>query len=57
MPQPLGIDVEKTQWKIPSEFLLSIQGIIAINMIHIAPWDSIKSLFKEAGKYLNKGKF
>ena len=57
MPQPLDIDVEKTPWKIPSEVLLSIQGIISINMIHIASWNCTKSLFKEAGKLLKIGKF
>ena len=39
MPQPLDIDVEKIPWKIPSELLLSIQGIISINVIHIASWN------------------
>ena len=57
MPQPLDIDVEKTPWEIPSELLFSLQGIISINMIHIASWDCTKSLFIEAGKLLNDGKF
>ena len=57
MPQPLDIDVEKTPWKISSELLRSIQGIISINMIHIASWDCTKSLFKEANKLLKNGKF
>ena len=57
MPQPLDIDVKKTPWNIPSEIRLSIQGIISINMIHIASWDCTKSLFNEAGKLLKNGKF
>ena len=57
MPQPLDIDVEKIPWEIPSELLLSIQGIISINMIHIASWNCTKSLFNEAGKLLKNGKF
>ena len=57
MPQPLDIDVEKNPWNIPSDILLSIQGIISINMIHIASWECTKSLFIEAGKLLNDGKF
>ena len=57
MPQPLAIDVEKTPWIIPSEILLSQQGIISINMIHIASWNCTKSLFKESGKLLKNGKF
>ena len=57
MPQPLDIDVEKTPWQIPSELILSIQGIISINMIHVASWNCTKSLFIEASKLLNNGKF
>ena len=57
MPQPLAIDVEKTPWIIPSEILLSLQGIISINMIHIASWNCTKSLFRESGKLLKNGKF
>ena len=57
MPQPLAIDVEKTPWKIPSEILLSLQGIISINMIHIASWNCTKSLFRESGKLLKNGQF
>ena len=57
MPQPLDIDVEKIPWKIPCELLLSIQGIISINMIHIASWNCTKSLFNESGKLLKNGQF
>ena len=57
MPQPLDIDVEKIPWKIPSELLLDIKGIISINMIHIASWNCTKSLFNESGKLLKNGQF
>ena len=57
MPQPLDIDVEKIPWKIPSELLSSIQGIIAINLIHIVSWNCIKSLFSESGNLLKNGQF
>ncbi len=57
MPQPLDIDVEKIPWEIPSELLLSIQGIISINMIHIASWNCTISLFKESGRLLKNGQF
>ncbi len=57
MPQPLNINVEKIPWEIPSELLLSIQGIISINMIHIASWNCTKSLFKESGRLLKNGQF
>ena len=54
MPQPLNIDVEKIPWEIPSELLLSLQGILSINMIHVASWNCTKSLFMESGKLLKK---
>ena len=57
MPQPLDIDVEKIPWEIPSELLNSIQGIISINMIHIASWNCTKSLFNESGNLLKNGQF
>tara|TARA_B100000530_G_scaffold274924_1_gene187802 strand:+ start:340 stop:963 length:624 start_codon:yes stop_codon:yes gene_type:complete len=57
MPQPLDIDVEKIPWEIPSELLNSIQGIISINMIHIASWNCTISLFNESGKLLKNGQF
>ena len=57
MPQPLDIDVEQTPWIIPSEIILSLEGIISINMIHITSWNCTKSLFRESGKLLKNGKF
>ena len=57
MPQPLDIDVEKTPWKLSSELLRSLQGIISINMIHIASWECTTSLFNESGKLLKFGQF
>ena len=57
MPQPLDIDVEKIPWEIPSELLISIQGIISINMIHIASWNCTISLFNESSKLLKNGQF
>ena len=57
MPQPLDIDVQKTPWKIPLEFKPFIQGIISINMIHIASWECTKSLLSESGKLLKNGQF
>ena len=43
MPEPIEIDVNKRPWKIPSMLSESLQGIISINMIHIAPWSCTKS--------------
>ena len=57
MPQPLEIDVEKIPWKIPLRITNSLQGIVSINMIHVAQWSCTVALFRESGKILNKGQF
>ena len=57
MPTPLKIDVNERPWPIPSKIIKSLQGIVSINMIHIAPWKCTKSLFKEAGKILKNKQF
>ena len=57
MPQPLELDVENIPWRIPSNLLHSLQGIVSINMIHITQWSCTIALFKGAGKLLNKGQF
>ena len=57
MPQPLEIDVKKIPWKIPSILANSLQGIVTINMIHVAEWSCTVALFRESGKLLNKGQF
>ena len=57
MPKPLDLDVEKIPWEIPFDLVHSLQGIVSINMIHIAKWSCTIALFKEAGKLLKKGKF
>ena len=57
MPEPLKIDVKNTPWQIPSKVIDSLQGIISINMIHIAPWQCTESLFKESSKILKERRF
>jgi len=57
MPQPLEIDVEKIPWKIPLRLAHSLQGIVSINMIHVAQWSCTVALFRESGKLLSKGQF
>ena len=57
MPQPLELDVENIPWIIPSKFSQYIQGIVSINMIHVAKWTCTIALFKGAGKLLKKGQF
>ena len=57
MPQPLQLDVENIPWKIPLKLVHSLQGIVCINMIHVAQWTCTIALFKGAGKLLKKGQF
>ena len=57
MPQPLDLDVENTPWKIPLNFASSMQGIVSINMIHVARWNCTISLFRGAGELLKRGQF
>ena len=57
MPQPLDIDVEKSPWKIPLRLACSLQGVVSINMIHVAHWSCTLALFRESGKLLKKGQF
>ena len=48
MPQPLEIDVEKIPWKVPTRLARSLQGIVSINMIHVADWSCTIALFRES---------
>ena len=57
MPQPLALNVENIPWKVPLNLAHSLQGIVSINMIHVAQWSCTKALFRESGKLLKKGKF
>ena len=57
MPQPLNIDVENIPWKVQLKEAHSLQGIVSINMIHVAKWNTTKALFEGAAKLLNKGQF
>jgi len=38
MLQSLVLDVEKIPWEIPLKLAHSLQGIVSINMIHVAQW-------------------
>ena len=57
IPQPLVLDVEKIPWEIPLKLVHSLQGIVSINMIHVAEWNCTVALFRESGKLLKKGQF
>ena len=57
MPQPIALNVENIPWKIPLRLIDSLQGIVCINMIHVAQWTTTKTLFRESGRLLNKGQY
>jgi len=57
MPQPLDLDVENIPWKIPFNLANFLQGIVSINMIHVAKWTCTIALFEEAGRLLKNGRF
>ena len=57
MPPPLELDVEKVPWHLPTQLVNSLQGIVSINMIHVAKWNCTIELFKGAGKLLKEGRF
>ena len=57
MPQPLQLDVENIPWKIPLKLEHALQGIVSINMVHVAQWACTIALFKGAGKLLKEGQF
>ena len=57
MPQPINLNVENIPWKIPLKLVDSLQGMVSINMIHVAKWTSTIALFRESGRLLNKGQY
>ena len=57
MPLPLNLDVENIPWKIPCKLADSLQGIVSINMLHVAKWTCTIALFRGAGRLLKKGQF
>ena len=57
MPQPLVLDVKKIPWEIPQKLVHSLQGIVSINMIHVAEWTCTVALFRESAKLLKNGQF
>ena len=57
MPHPLDLDVQNIPWEISSNCDHSVQGVVSINMIHIAGWNCTVALFRGAGKLLKKGNF
>ena len=63
MPQPLELDVEKIPWKISLYLADSLQGIVSINMIHVAKllqkgqFLMLYGPFKIANKYTSQSNY
>ena len=49
---PHDIDARQMPWAFETA---SLDGIVAINMIHIAPFDAARGVFHEAGRILKPG--
>ena len=50
MPEPVSLDVRVQPW--PTQLGSSVSAIVAINLIHIAPWPCCVALVAEAARLL-----
>ena len=57
MPQPLELDVEIIPGKLPLKVDHSLQGIVLMNMIHVAQLTYTIAIFEGAIKLLKEGQF
>lgn len=55
MPPALKLDVLDQPWLIPEQITIKLKVVVAINLIHIAPWCCCQSLVEQASKYLPMG--
>ena len=55
MPPALKLDVLDQPWLIPEKITIELKVVVAINLIHIAPWHCCQSLVEQASKYLPMG--
>ena len=54
MPSPLPLDVASRPWSLGASLQADLAAIVAINLIHIAPWACCEALFAEAASRLPK---
>ena len=57
IPRLLRLMWKKFLGKFNLRLSHSLQGIVSINMIHVAQWSCTVALFRDSGKLLNKGNF
>jgi len=55
MPKALQLNVLDRPWLLPESIRLELKVVIAINLIHIAPWSCCKSLIDQASEHLPLG--
>ncbi len=55
MPKALQLNVLDRPWLLPESIRLELKVVIAINLIHIAPWSCCKSLIDQASENLPIG--
>lgn len=55
MPEPVQLDVRSRPWHLPHPFSAGLDAVVAINLIHIAPWDCCEALIAEAAERLTPG--
>ena len=55
MPPALQLDVLDQPWLIPKKISDELKVVIAINLIHIAPWSCCQSLVEQASQFLPNG--
>ncbi len=55
LPDPLALDVESRPWPLPQRLEQHLDAVVAINLIHIAPWSCCQALIAEAADRLCAG--
>ena len=55
MPPALQLDVLDRPWLIPERTSVELKVVVAINLIHIAPWSCCQSLVEQASDHLPIG--
>ena len=55
MPPALQLDVLDRPWLIPKRTCVELKVVVAINLIHIAPWSCCQSLVEQASEHLPIG--
>ena len=55
MPHAIQLDVLHRPWLIPDHIRIELKVVVAINLIHIAPWNCCKALVEQASEMLPIG--